>query len=146
MTQTPDAPPAKLSAREEEMLRLALAAREKAYAPYSDYRVGACLEDGDGRLYLGCNVENASYPEGACAETGAVSAMVAAGGRRVRSLLLVAGGERLCTPCGGCRQRLAEFADPETPIAVCGPEGLRARFTMDELLPQSFGLPEGVSE
>ena len=132
----------KTSEKMEEMLRRALAARERAYAPYSGYRVGACLEEAGGEFFCGCNVENASYPEGACAETGAISAMVAGGGRRIRSLLLVAEGERLCTPCGGCRQRLAEFAEADTPVLVCGPEGLRARFTLGELLPEAFGLPE----
>ena len=130
---------------EEQMLRLAQAAREEAYAPYSGFRVGACLEAEDGQLFTGCNVENASYPEGACAETGAISAMVAAGGRRIQALVLVADGERLCTPCGGCRQRLAEFAAAEMPVSIYDAEGLRARLTLGELLPHAFDLPNETS-
>jgi cytidine deaminase len=126
---------------ESEMLRLAQAAKEEAYAPYSGYRVGVCLAAEDGALFASCNVENASYPEGSCAETGAIAALVASGGRRIRQVLVVADGERLCTPCGGCRQRLAEFAAPGTPVAIYGPEGLRARFTLEELLPHAFDLP-----
>ncbi|WP_455371897.1 cytidine deaminase [Limibacillus halophilus] len=128
------------SPEESEMLRLAQAAKEEAYAPYSGFRVGVCLAAEDGAFYSGCNVENASYPEGSCAETGAIAAMVADGKRRIAQVLVVADGERLCTPCGGCRQRLAEFADPDTPVTVYGPEGFRARFALRELLPHAFDL------
>ena len=133
------------SEREDEMLQLAAAAREEAYAPYSGYRVGACIESEEGLLFAGCNVENASYPEGSCAETGALAAMVAAGQRRVRHLVLTADGERLCTPCGGCRQLLSEFAGPDTPVIIYGDDGLRARLTLGELLPHAFDLPNDAA-
>jgi cytidine deaminase len=133
------------SPEEAEMHRLAEAAKEEAYAPYSGYRVGVCLASEDGSLFAGCNVENASYPEGSCAETGAIAALVAGGQRRITQVLLVADGERLCTPCGGCRQRLAEFAEADTPVTIYGPEGFRARFALRELLPHAFDLPNEAS-
>ena len=113
--------------------------RERAYAPYSGFAVGAALLGDDGATYAGCNVENAAYPVGACAEAGAISAMIAGGGRRIAAILVLGGGEALVTPCGACRQRIREFAAPETPVAIAGPEGIRARFTLEELLPASFG-------
>jgi len=127
----------------DEMIRLAEAARDNAHAPYSGFRVGACLRSVDGRLFSGCNVENAAYPEGLCAETSAIGAMVAAGAREIAEVLVLAEGERLCTPCGGCRQRLAEFADAATPVHVAGPEGLRRSFTLGELLPEAFFFERG---
>ena len=125
-----------------EMIRLARAARDNAHAPYSGFRVGACLRSADGRLFSGCNVENAAYPEGQCAETSAIGAMVAAGAREIAEVLVLAEGERLCTPCGGCRQRLAEFAAAGTPIHVAGTEGIRRSFTLGELLPEAFFLEQ----
>jgi cytidine deaminase len=121
------------------LFEAALAAREKAYAPYSGFAVGAAIRTVGGRIFAGCNVENAAYPVGACAEAGAISAMVAAGERTIAEVMVIGGGERLCTPCGGCRQRLREFAHDGVPVHVAGPEGLRARFTLAELLPASFG-------
>jgi cytidine deaminase len=111
----------------------------RAYAPYSRFKVGAAILADDQTIYPGCNVENAAYPSGACAEQGAISAMIAGGGRSIRAILVLGDGEALVTPCGACRQRIREFAAPETPIAVAGPEGIRARFTLAELLPASFG-------
>ncbi|MDJ0611653.1 MAG: cytidine deaminase [Kiloniellales bacterium] len=122
----------------EDMIAAAARARENAHAPYSGFRVGACLRGAGGGLYAGCNVENVAYPQGQCAEAGAIGAMVAAGERRIAEVVVLAGGEPLCTPCGGCRQRLAEFAGPETPVHVCGPDGLRASFSLGELLPHGF--------
>ncbi len=127
----------------DEMIRLAEAARDNAHAPYSGFRVGVCLRSADGRLFAGCNVENASYPEGICAETSAIGALVAAGAREIAEVLVLAEGERLCTPCGGCRQRLAEFADGGTPVHIAGPEGLRRSFTLGELLPEAFFFERG---
>jgi cytidine deaminase len=95
-------------------------------------------------VFAGCNVENAAYPQGSCAETGAISAMIAAGESRIAELVVMGEGEALVTPCGGCRQRIREFAAGETPIHVAGPEGLRRSFTLDELLPFSFG-PDNLS-
>lgn len=121
-----------------EMLRLAAEVRARAHAPYSGFKVGACLRAEDGRLFAGCNVETIAYPEGLCAEAAAIGAMVAGGATRIAELLVLAEGEKLCTPCGGCRQKIAEFADPETPIHVAGPQGIRASFTLGELLPHGF--------
>ncbi len=122
----------------ENMIDLAAAARENAHAPYSGFRVGACLKAADGRLFAGCNVENVAYPQGLCAEAAALGALVAAGGREIVAVVVLAEGEALCTPCGGCRQKLAEFAGADTPVHVAGPAGLRASFTLGELLPQTF--------
>ena len=126
-----------------EMIRLAKAARDNAHAPYSGFRVGAYLRSGDGRLFAGCTVENMSYPEGQCAETSALGALVVAGACEVTEVLVLAEGERLCTPCGGCRQRLAEFAGAATPVHIAGPEGLRRSFTLGELLPEAFFFERG---
>ncbi len=123
----------------DDMLSSARAAMVNAYAPYSRFRVGACIRSEDGRLHAGCNVENAAYPQSQCAEATAIGAMAAAGGRRITEVLVVAEGAALCTPCGGCRQRLSEFAPPDTPVHLCGPEGLRKTMTLGELLPLSFG-------
>jgi cytidine deaminase len=127
-----------------ELFLAAKAAQANAYAPYSRFRVGAALRAPSGAIYSGCNVENAAYPQGACAEAGAIAAMAAAGERRIAEILVVGDGEALCTPCGGCRQRIREFAEAATPIHVAGPTGVRATFTLGELLPESFG-PEHLS-
>jgi cytidine deaminase len=122
-----------------ELFAAAKAAQANAYAPYSRFSVGAALRTPDGAVYSGCNVENAAYPQGSCAEAGAIAAMALAGERRIAEILVVGDGEALCTPCGGCRQRIREFADVATLVHVAGPEGVRAKFTLDELLPESFG-------
>ncbi len=123
----------------DDMIEAAARARSHAHAPYSGFQVGACLRTGSGALYAGCNVENAAYPQGQCAEASAIGAMVAAGERRIVEVVVVAGGEQLCTPCGGCRQKLSEFAAPDTPVHVCGPEGVRETLSLGELLPHGFG-------
>ena len=110
----------------QDLFEAARAAFENAHAPYSAFRVGAAVRTASGRIFAGANVENASYPEGNCAEASALAAMVAAGERTIAEALVLAAGERLCTPCGGCRQRLAEFAGPDVPIHLCDPDGLRA--------------------
>jgi cytidine deaminase len=117
----------------------ARAAQANAYAPYSRFKVGAALRAPSGAIFSGCNVENAAYPQGSCAEAGAIAAMALAGERRISEILVVGDGDALCTPCGGCRQRIREFADPSTVIHIAGPEGVRAKFTLGELLPESFG-------
>lgn len=120
----------------------ALAAMANAYAPYSHYAVGAAVRCADGRIFAGCNVENAAYPQGQCAEASAIGAMATAGGREIVEVAVVAGSEgdgQLPSPCGGCRQRLREFAHLDTPVHLCGPEGLRRTMTIDALLPVSFG-------
>ncbi|MFC5422608.1 cytidine deaminase [Bosea eneae] len=123
----------------EALFTAALAAQQKAYAPYSRFKVGAAILADDGKVYPGCNVENAAYPVGACAEAGAISAMIAGGGRAIRAIVVVGDGAELVTPCGACRQRIREFAAPEVPIVIAGPDGIRARFSLAELLPASFG-------
>ncbi len=122
-----------------DLIEAAIAARTKAYAPYSNFSVGAAVRGASGAVYAGCNVENAAYPEGCCAETSALSAMVMAGETRVTEVAVAAAGEKLVTPCGGCRQRLREFAADDTQIHICGPEGLHRTVTLGELLPLSFG-------
>jgi cytidine deaminase len=122
-----------------ELFAAAKAAQAKAYAPYSRFHVGAALRTPGGAVYSGCNVENAAYPQGTCAEAGAIASMALAGERRIAEILVVGGGDALCTPCGGCRQRIREFGDPSTAIHIAGPEGVRASFTLAELLPASFG-------
>ncbi|MDP4022721.1 cytidine deaminase [Methylobacterium sp. NEAU 140] len=113
--------------------------RSRAHAPYSRFPVGAALRDEAGRIHAGCNVENAAYPVGTCAEAGAVAAMVAAGGRRIAAILVCAAGAGPVTPCGACRQRIREFAAPDTPVHAAGPEGVIRSFTLEALLPASFG-------
>lgn len=123
----------------DDLFAAAGAAQARAYAPYSKFHVGAALLADDGRVYAGCNVENAAYPSGTCAEAGAIAAMLLGGGRKILAALVIGDGAELCTPCGNCRQRLREFAKPATPVHVAGPEGVRRSFTLAELLPASFG-------
>ena len=117
----------------------ARAVQRRAYAPYSHFHVGVAIRARSGAIYACCNVENAAYPQSVCAEGGALSMMVAGGDLRVDEVLVVGDGELLCTPCGGCRQKLREFADLDVKVHVAGPEGVRRTFTIDELLPSSFG-------
>jgi cytidine deaminase len=128
----------------DALFEAAITIQAKAYAPYSRFKVGAAIETPDGRVFTGCNVENAAYPVGSCAEAGAISAMVAAGESRIARIVVMGEGENLVTPCGGCRQRIREFASLDTPIHIAGLEGIRKSFTLDELLPFSFG-PDNLS-
>ena len=121
------------------LIAAARAARGHAYAPYSKFAVGAAVLDEQGRIHAGCNVENAAYPQGVCAEAGAISAMVLAGGRQIVAVAVFAQSPQPVTPCGGCRQKLREFAADGTPVFIADASGLRARFTLGELLPASFG-------
>ena len=127
----------------KQLLEAATKVRERAHAPYSNFPVGAAVLDEQGRIHVGCNVENASYPQGTCAETSAIAAMVAAGGKRIRAILVLGEGAGLCTPCGACRQRISEHADDATPVLVAGEGRVRATFTLEQLLPHSFG-PENL--
>ncbi|MDZ7644697.1 MAG: cytidine deaminase [Woeseiaceae bacterium] len=128
---------------ETDLIDAARRAREQAHAPYSGFRVGAALLDESGRVHVGCNVENAAFPAGTCAETGAISAMVAAGGKRIVAIAAVGGRQALesCTPCGGCRQRILEFADEATRIVVLDDDAEPLSYSMAELLPASFRFP-----
>jgi len=123
----------------DALFEAARTAQRSAHCPYSGFAVGAAVRAPGGAVYAGCNVENSSYPEGCCAETSAIAAMVLAGERRIEAIAVVGSGEELCTPCGGCRQRILEFAAAGTAVYVCGPEGLRREFGIEELLPHAFG-------
>ena len=124
---------------DEALLAAARAVRDHAHAPYSRFHVGAALLDEQGRIHAGCNVENAAYPQGLCAEAGALAQLVASGVKRVEAVVVVGVGPHLTTPCGGCRQKLREFAADDTPVIVADLQQVRARFTLGELLPHSFG-------
>jgi cytidine deaminase len=129
----------------DTLFEAAKAIQAKAYVPYSRFKVGAAILTPEGQVFTGCNVENAAYPVGSCAEAGAISAMIAGGGHRIGTIVVMGEGEHLVTPCGGCRQRIREFASPDTTIHVAGPEGIRRSFTLDELLPFSFG-PDNLTD
>lgn len=122
----------------EVLLAAANRARKHAYAPYSHFRVGAAIRTKSGSVFSGCNVENAAYPEGTCAEAGAIAAMVAAGETVISDVLVVTGGKRAVVPCGGCRQKLAEFSRPEARVYLAGPSGVIAVTTVGSLFPGAF--------
>ncbi len=128
----------------DDLLEAARAARAYAYAPYSKFSVGAALQDEQGRIHAGCNVENAAYPQGLCAEAVALGHLVLAGGRRITAVAVVGAGSTMVTPCGGCRQKLREFGGDDVPVLVGDMTALRGRFTLGELLPASFG-PEQLA-
>ena len=123
----------------DKLIEAAQLALKQAYAPYSRFKVGAavCTEGGD--IFSGCNVENAAYPLGCCAEASAISAMIIAGRRKITAVAVAGIGESLTTPCGGCRQRLREFAADDAPVYVCDETTLRLQTTLGDLLPRSFG-------
>ena len=121
------------------LLRAARAVRRRAHAPYSGFRVGAAILDDDGRIHVGCNVENASYGLTVCAERNAVAAAVAAGARKIRAVAVVTAATPPATPCGACRQVLAELGRPETAVYLVGPTGARvATHDLGALLPEAF--------
>lgn len=123
----------------QRLVAAARAAREHAYAPYSHFAVGAALLDEQGRIHAGCNIENAAYPQSQCAEATALGLLVMAGGRRVVAAAVVGVAAQPVTPCGGCRQRLREFADDDMPVWVADLSAVRAQYTLGQLLPASFG-------
>lgn len=124
----------------QDLIEAALAIREHAYVPYSRFKVGAAIRTHDGRVFAGCNVENAAYPQGTCAEAGAIAAMVGAGSSRIREVVVVGAGHLPVTPCGGCRQKLREFAGPEVAVHMVNERGeLVITRTVAALLPDSFG-------
>ncbi len=129
----------------ERLIAAAQAALKKAYAPYSKFQVGAAISTENGEIFSGCNVENAAYPLGCCAEASAISAMVMAGHRKISAVAVAGIGEVLTTPCGGCRQRLREFAADNIPVYVCDERELRLETTLADLLPLSFG-PENLAD
>ena len=129
---------------DQELINAARDARAKAYCRYSNYSVGAAIIDEDGRLHVGCTVENAAYNLGNCAEAAAIAAMVQAGGKRIRRIAVAGGYADIgpCTPCGGCRQRINEFANKDTVIIVIDDSNEWQEYAIDELLPASFHLDE----
>ena len=133
-----------MSAEEKRLVEAAKEVRKNAYAPYSGYRVGAALLDDTGALHTGCNVENTAFPEGACAEANVIGSMVAAGGKRIVAIAAVGGADKLeaCTPCGGCRQIIREFADENTRVLLIGEANRIDCFSIDELLPAAFRIPD----
>ncbi|MDB5586664.1 MAG: cytidine deaminase [Devosia sp.] len=130
MSQTPT---------DKALYEAAEAIRAKAYAPYSKFSVGAAILADDGQIYSGCNIENAAYPQGSCAETSAIAAMIAGGGKRIARIYVTGPGSAPVTPCGGCRQRIREFADLDATVISHGVEGEALVCTLEQLLPHSFG-------
>jgi cytidine deaminase len=120
------------------LLEAAKAVRENAHAPYSRFKVGAAVRSTSGAVYVGCNVENVAYPEGTCAEAGAIAAMVAAGERQIAEVLVIADSPTPVPPCGGCRQKLAEFSGQEVQVRLCTLDGKEKMMTVAELLPGQF--------
>ena len=128
-----------------DLITAAMEARVKAHAPYSKFYVGAAMRDEQGRIHSGCNIENAAYPQGWCAEPSAISHLIMAGGKHITEVVVIGNGTTLCTPCGGCRQKIREFASGYVKIHCCTEVGdLIRSFTLDELLPASFG-PENLA-
>lgn len=128
------------------LLKAAKKVRAHAYAPYSGFKVGAAIRAGSGQVYAGCNVENAAYPEGTCAEAGAIAAMVAAGDTVIAEMLVIGDGPTPVTPCGGCRQKIAEFAPPGTRVTMANLAGARIETTIDALLPHAFAAAQMEDE
>jgi cytidine deaminase len=128
-----------LSPQDHALFAAAEAVRVRAHVPYSHFQVGAAILADDGNIYAGCNVENAAYPLGNCAEASAIAAMIGGGGKRIIRIFVTGPGEVPVTPCGGCRQRIREFAELSTPVICLGVEGEPLATTLGELLPHSFG-------
>ena len=126
-------------ASDADLFAAAEAVRARAYAPYSRFSVGAAILADDGKIYAGCNIENAAYPIGICAEASAIAAMIAGGGRRIKRIYVTGPGSAPVTPCGGCRQRIREFADQDVTVISHGVEGAPLSQTVAQLLPHSFG-------
>lgn len=114
--------------------------RERAYVPYSKFKVGAAVRGASGTIYRGCNVENVAYPEGTCAEAGAIAAMVAAGETQLVEVAVIADSPTPVPPCGGCRQKLAEFGQGEVPVTLATTDGAIFETTIEALLPGSFDI------
>ncbi len=129
----------------EDLIKAAVAARQKAHAPYSKFYVGAAMRDEHGQIHAGANIENAAYPQGWCAECSAIAHLVMSGSKRITEVAVLGNGDALCTPCGGCRQKIREFAAGDVMIHCCTEAGVLLKtFTLKELLPSSFG-PENLA-
>ena len=120
------------------LLQAATDVRLRAYAPYSRFKVGAALRATSGAVHVGCNVENVAYPEGTCAEAGAIAAMIAAGDTRIAEIWVIADSPDPVPPCGGCRQKIAEFADQDVRVTLCTTDGAQRSLTVADLLPGVF--------
>jgi cytidine deaminase len=120
------------------LLAAATSVRERAYAPYSRFKVGAAIRSDAGTIHVGCNVENVAYPEGTCAEAGAIAAMIAAGDTRIAEVLVIADSPDPVPPCGGCRQKIAEFAAQDVKVTLCTTDGKALEMTVAQLLPGVF--------
>ena len=124
---------------EENYIAATKEAMSKAYVPYSNYPVGALIVTDNGNTYSGCNVENASYPLGNCAEASAIASMILGGEKKIKTIYVMTKNDEGGIPCGGCRQRIREFSDENTQIMMCSPDGVQQRINLSELLPNSFG-------
>lgn len=122
----------------DDLMQAARAVRGRAYVPYSGFQVGAAILGAGGAIHVGCNVENAAYPEGTCAEAGAIAAMVAAGETAIAAVLVIADSPAPVSPCGGCRQKLAEFGHPDVPVTLCNLQGETWQTSIGALLPGAF--------
>jgi len=122
------------------LLEAALTVRENAHVPYSRFKVGAAIRAASGKVYQGCNVENVAYPQGTCAEAGAIAAMVAGGDTIIAEVCVVADAPEPVPPCGGCRQKLREFAGGDVPVTMATTDGQTRTMTMEQLLPGAFTL------
>lgn len=127
----------------ETLFEAAKLVREKAHVPYSNFKVGAAFLTSDNNIITGCNVENAAYPQSQCAEATAIGNMISNGNKKIIEIVVIGSGNLLCSPCGGCRQRIREFASLDIKIHMCNDEGHMKTSTLEELLPDSFG-PENL--
>ena len=127
----------------EQLFQEAKKVRENAHVPYSKFKVGTALLTENKKIIVGCNVENAAYPQSQCAEASAIGNLVTQGFNKIIEIVVIGSGNKLCSPCGGCRQRIREFASLNTPIHMCNVDGHLKTLTLDELLPNSFG-PENL--
>ena len=127
----------------EKLFEAAKLVREKAHVPYSNFKVGAAFLTSDNNIITGCNVENAAYPQSQCAEATAIGNMISNGNKKIIEIVVIGSGNLLCSPCGGCRQRLREFASLDVPIHMCNSDGHLKTSTLKDLLPDSFG-PENL--
>jgi len=122
----------------KNLIDMAEIARKNAYAPYSNFSVGAAIRASSGEVYIGCNVENSAYPEGTCAEAGAIAAMVAAGEQKIHEITVIADCPYPVAPCGGCRQKISEFSNPDTQITLATTSGIEEVTSIKDLLPGAF--------
>tara|TARA_X000000368_G_C22411359_1_gene441985 strand:+ start:17 stop:433 length:417 start_codon:yes stop_codon:yes gene_type:complete len=127
----------------DKLFNAAKTVRENAHVPYSNFKVGAAFLTEDGSIISGCNVENAAYPQTQCAEASAIGSLISSGYKKINEIVVIGSGSLLCSPCGGCRQRIREFASLDIKIHMCNEEGHMKTSTLEDLLPDSFG-PENL--